>query len=48
MRMTAVLNVWEAWQAWINRKGGDELEFKNRNPQKWDIVLKVQEMRRHG
>lgn len=46
-RMTIVLNVWEAWYAWKHRKGGDELEFKNKHPEWWDLVLKVEEMR-HG
>lgn len=44
-RITTVLNVWEAWRAWMKRKGGDELEFKNKNPEWFDIVMKVQGMK---
>ena len=48
MRMRAAENYYNAWQAWKRIKGGDIPKFKENNPQAWEIVKRVQKMRRDG
>jgi hypothetical protein len=46
-RMSTALSVYDALAAYKKRPAGHELEFSQKNPREWDVVLRIRELRGH-
>jgi hypothetical protein len=45
--MSTALSVYDALAAYKKRPAGHELEFSQKNPREWDVVLRIRELRGH-
>jgi hypothetical protein len=47
-RIATALNVYQAMDAWKNREGGKEGDWKKEHKKAWEIIQTVNKLRRDG